>query len=285
MKKLRIGIGQLNSRDDIEKNFKNIENQIREMVSQGARLVAFPEYATYLSQRGSKAIAEPMTGSIVKRFKDLAKKYAVTIHNGSFIEKETDALTQESQYFNTSLLISSEGEVLAKYRKIHLFDVDVEEGSSFRESDTFSGGNEIVTYDYEQFTLGFSICYDLRFPDLYRALTRQGAKIIFVPAAFTLFTGKDHWEALLRARAIENQAYIVAPAQFGERPIHKMSFGNSMLIDPWGTVIQRASDRVCTLVVEIDLDYLEHVREHLPSLKNEVDINTLISSQGLKHKI
>ena len=275
MKKLCIGLGQLNSRDDIEANFKSIEDQIKEMVSKGATLVAFPEYATYLSQRGSKAVAEPMTGAIVTRFRELAVKYNVTIHNGSFIEIDKDTATQENQYFNTSLLISNKGDILAKYRKIHLFDVDIEGGTSFRESDTFSGGNEIVTYNEEPFCYGFTICYDLRFPDLYRALSRQGAKLIFAPAAFTLFTGKDHWEALLRARAIENQAYIIAPAQFGERPVHKMSFGNSMIVDPWGTVIQRASDRVCTIVSDIDLDYLEDVRKRLPSLKNEVDIQTL----------
>lgn len=271
MNKLRIGIGQLNSRDDISKNFNAIETQIEEMASLGAQIVVFPEYSTYLSQRGSKEVAETMDGDIVKKFKALAMAYQVYLHNGSFLEKDIET----GKCFNTSLFISPEGEILAKYRKIHLFDVEIDENNAFKESDTFEPGNEVVTVNTPFGTLGFAICYDIRFPDLFRALSDSGAEIIFLPAAFTLFTGKDHWEPLIRARAIENQVYMVAAGQFGERPVKKMSFGNSMVVDPWGTVIAKAADRPCTLVADIDLDYLKHVRKTLPSLKNKVDISSL----------
>ncbi len=146
---------------------------------------------------------------------------------------------------------------------------------TYRESDRYKRGSSVVNLNTKIGNLGFTICYDLRFPELYRELTFRGARLIIVPAAFTMFTGKDHWEALLRARAIENQVYIAAPNQIGEHPDNKMCYGNSMIIDPWGKVIARASDKTGTIVTDIDWDYLDEVRSKLPSLKNRVDLKDM----------
>lgn len=271
MGKLKIGIGQLNTQDDLKKNLESIEKVVAECSDQGAKLVAFPECSTYLSQSGAREIAETLEGSIIGKFRELAKKHNVYIHNGSFIEKRHG----QEKLSNTSVLIDNEGGIAAVYRKIHLFDVEIDENTSFRESNRYQGGDAMVNVKTDIGEFGMSICYDLRFPELFRQLALNGAKIIFVPAAFTLFTGKDHWEVLLKARAIENQVYIVAPGQFGERPVKKMSFGNSMVIDPWGTVIAKASDRVCSFVADLDLDYEDHVRRVLPSLNNRVELGKL----------
>jgi predicted amidohydrolase len=271
MKKLRIGIGQLNTQDDLKKNIEAIEKAVVECTDQGAQLVVFPECSTYLSQNGAREHAETLQGPIIGKLSQLARKYNVYIHNGSFIEKREGY----EKLFNTSVLIDNEGNIAAMYRKIHLFDVEIDENTTYKESNRYQYGDTMVNVKTELGDFGMTICYDLRFPELFRNLAINGAKVIFVPAAFTLFTGKDHWEALLKARAIENQVYIVAPGQFGERPIKKMSFGNSMVIDPWGTVIAKASDRVCSFVADIDLDYVDHVRKVLPSLNNRVDIEIL----------
>jgi predicted amidohydrolase len=153
------------------------------------------------------------------------------------------------------------------YRKIHLFDVDIAPGS-YRESDTLIPGEDIVTTDIDGVRLGLTICFDVRFPELYRTLALAGAKIIAVPAAFTAFTGKDHWEVLLRARAIENQCYIIAPAQWGEHPVGRMCYGRSMIINPWGTVIAQAADGEGVVVATLDMTDLERIRTAVPSLAN-----------------
>lgn len=271
MKKLRIGLGQINSKDDVNENLIVIEKIIEECAEKGAKLVVFPEGATYLSNTGAYENAQFLDGKIITRFKELARKYNVYIHNGSYIEKDTES----NKIFNTSVFINPSGEIETIYRKIHLFDVEINENLTYKESDKYGRGDSIVNLSNDIGDFGFTICYDLRFPELFRQLTLNGAKLIFVPAAFTLFTGKDHWESLLRARAIENQVYIAAVGQFGQRPINKMSYGNSMIIDPWGTVIAKASDRICSVVADVDWDYLEHVRKTLPSLSNRVDISNM----------
>lgn len=269
MKKLRIGIAQLNTKDNIDESFRTIERLTEEIAAGGADIAVFPEMSTYLTELDISAAAQTLAGEVVSRFRELAKKYRLHIHNGSFVEK---SWAPELKAFNTSVLINPEGEIEAVYRKIHLFDIDLSGPLSYRESDRFLRGSDIVTHRSSLGQFGFSICYDLRFPELYRRLALAGARLIFVPAAFTLFTGKDHWEPLLRARAIENQAYIIAPNQIGEHPPGKQCYGNSMIVDPWGKVIARASDRVEAVVTEIDLDYVEDVRGKLPSLKNRVDL-------------
>lgn len=268
---LRIGLGQLNTRDDITESFKTIEKQTRECAEKGARLVVFPELSTYLSESGTGGKAEDLNGNIIKKFKDLARTCNIYIHNGSFIEKSPD----DKKVYNTSVLLNPDGQVEAVYRKIHLFDMNLDKKHAYRESDRFIAGDAIITTKTDIGQFGFSICYDLRFPELYRNLTLQGARLIFVPAAFTLFTGKDHWETLLRARAIENQVYIAAPNQIGEHPEGKSCYGNSMIIDPWGKVIARASDRVTSVVADIDFGYLETIRKNLPCLDNRAGVDTI----------
>lgn len=271
MNKLRIGLGQLNTKNNCNNSFKEIENQIAECSSKGAQLVVFPELSTYLSEASIIDIAQTIDGEIISRFKELAIKHKIYIHNGSFVEKSEN----NKKSYNTSVLINTYGEIEAIYRKIHLFDIDLNKDLTYRESDRYKRGDSIVNHSSFLGDFGFSICYDLRFPELYRELTIRGAKLIFVPAAFTMFTGKDHWESLLCARAIENQVYIIAPNQFGEHPDNKLCYGNSMVVDPWGKVIARASDKVGIIVADIDWDYLEDVREKIPSLKNRVDLQDM----------
>ncbi len=271
MEKLRIGLGQLNTKDNIENSFKQIVLQVKECSEYGARMIIFPELSTYLSETSTLEIAQTIDGEIISIFKELAKKYNIYIHNGSFVEKGKT----EGKSFNTSVLINPGGDIEAIYRKIHLFDIELNKNLSYRESDRYERGDSIVNHNSAIGNFGFSICYDLRFPELYRELTFNGAKLIFVPAAFTMHTGKDHWEALLRARAIENQVYIAAPNQIGEHPDNKFCYGNSMIIDPWGKVIARASDKTGVIIADIDWNYLEGIREKLPSLKNRVDLEYL----------
>jgi len=168
--------------------------------------------------------------------------------------------------FNTSVLFDPHGHIVARYRKIHLFDVDIREHVTIRESDTRVGGADIVTAPTELGMVGMSVCYDLRFPELYRRLTLSGAEVITVPSAFTFPTGAAHWEVLLRARAIENQVYVIAPDQIGRSPSGVLDFGNSMIVDPWGTVLARAADRETIIFAEIDRDHQDRVRRELPCL-------------------
>jgi predicted amidohydrolase len=187
------------------------------------------------------------------------------VHGGSVLELDGERV------FNTSVLFDRDGELVATYRKIHLFDADPPGGLPSRESFVYSAGDQVVTVETEFGRAGLSICYDLRFPELYRSLAVQGATILFVPAAFRFETGKDHWEVLIRARAIEDQAFVVAAAQWGSwgapgRERH--NFGNSMVADPWGRIVTRAPDRVGVAIAELDLEEITRVREALPALRH-----------------
>ncbi len=261
MKKLRLGVVQLNTRDTIETSFADIERFVKGCATDGASLVLLPELSTYLSEKEVLSVAQTMDGEIIRRFRDMAKKFGIYLNNGSFVEK-----SDNGKAYNTSVLINPQGEIEAYYRKIHLFDIDLPGGLSYRESDRYNRGSSVVVSSTEIGDFGFSICYDLRFPELYRSLTEKGAKLIFIPAAFTLHTGKDHWEPLLRARAIENQVYIAAADQIGKHPDNKSCYGNSMIIDPWGKVIARSPDKVGYITAEVDWDYLEEIRRKIPCL-------------------
>lgn len=259
-------MGQINSRNKIDDNFKQIEEAAECCAGEGAEIVVFPEQSTYLSGEGVIETAEPLDGRIINRFREIARKHKIYLHNGSFLEK----VKNQNKVYNTSVFFDPAGEILTSYRKMHLFDVEIPGAVSIRESDTVEPGKEIVTLKTDLACFGFTICYDIRFPELYRKLVDRGAEIIFVPAAFTLYTGKDHWEVLLRARAIESQAYVVAVDQFGTYDSDHQSFGNSMVIDPWGTVIAKAKEEKSSVVAVLDLDFLKRVREKLPSLKHRV---------------
>ena len=211
------------------------------------------------------AQAEPLDGPSLAAARGWARELGVHLLAGSIAERDPEA--GEGRAFNASLLIGPDGADLAVYRKIHMFDVEAG-GVAYRESDHETPGEEIVSAAVDGVELGLSVCYDLRFPELYRILAVRGARLLAVPAAFTAATGRDHWQPLLRARAIENQAFVIAPNQVGEAPPHYSSHGRSAIVDPWGVVLATAPDEECFVAAELDLAAQERIRERLPSLAN-----------------
>jgi len=262
---LRIGLVQMNSRSDKTANLAVAEQLVTEAVQQGAQLVALPEYVNFLGPRElHDANAEPIPGPTTERFAALARRLGIYLLGGSILERSEIP----GKFYNTSVLYGPDGSILAIYRKIHLFDVDLTGNVTSNESATILPGDRIVTAEVAGHTVGLTICYDLRFPELYRLLALAGAELILVPAAFTLYTGKDHWHVLLRARAIENQCYVAAPAQIGPHDPGQQCYGHALVADPWGTVIAEAANRVGTVVTTLDFAYLREVRKQLPSLAN-----------------
>jgi deaminated glutathione amidase len=214
--------------------------------------------------RAGSAAAEPLEGDAVAWARALASELGVDLIVGSFLE----LLVGQEKLANTSVHVDPQGELKAVYRKVHMFDVEVG-GRSYRESELEQPGEEIVlSQTATGVPLGLSICYDLRFPELYRILAVRGARVIAVPAAFTLATTRDHWETLVRARAIENQAFVIAANQVGSHPAGHHSGGRSMIVDPWGVVLAQAPDRECHIVAELDLERQSQIRTSLPSLAN-----------------
>jgi predicted amidohydrolase len=245
-----------------EENLAKAETFVRLAAERGATLIVLPEVFAWRGPRAEEpAQVEPIPGPTSERLRDFARRHQIYLLAGSFLEKGED-----SRSYNTSLLLSPQGDILAHYRKIHLFDVDIPGQVRVKESDTKKPGAAVVATTTPLGVLGLSVCYDLRFPELYRQLAAQGAEVMFVPSAFTFPTGAAHWEPLLRARAIENQTYIVAPNQIGKNTHGYADYGNSMIIDPWGKVIARAPDKECFITAEIDRDYVEKVRKELPCL-------------------
>jgi predicted amidohydrolase len=260
---LRVAAVQLNSTADKDRNLEAAERLVRAAAADGAELVALPEKWNLLAT-GPELLAgaEPLEGPTLTAARAWAREFGIHLLAGSVSEQGPDG-----KAFNTSVLIGPDGDDLAAYRKIHMFDVDVD-GIAYRESDHEEPGGEIVVASLPQASLGLSVCYDLRFPELYRILAVRGARIVAVPSAFTLATGRDHWEVLLRARAIEDQVFVLAPNQFGEAPPHFRSYGRSTIVDPWGVVLATAPDEECFVAADIDLAAQERVRESLPSLAN-----------------
>ncbi|MGE5220625.1 MAG: carbon-nitrogen hydrolase family protein [Chloroflexota bacterium] len=256
---------QMLAGSDMAANLIEAERRVRQAALAGARVIALPEVFIW---RGSKKLekdhAEPIPGPSSRAMAELARDLKIYLLAGSILE----AIPGSDKVYNTSLLFDPQGKQLASYRKIHLFDVDLANGVSLRESNTRAHGDSVVVGATELCTMGLSICYDLRFPELYRGLVEHGAELIFVPAAFTAFTGEAHWESLLRARAIENQAYVVAPAQFGESAHSFKTHGHSMIVDPWGKILAELPDGPGFITAEIDLDYLARVRAELPALEH-----------------
>jgi predicted amidohydrolase len=260
---LRAAVVQLNSTGEKARNLEAAERLVRAAASDGAELVVLPEKWNLLAG-GEELLAgaEPLDGASLGAARAWARELGVHLLAGSVSEQGP-----EEKAFNTSVLIGADGEDLAVYRKIHMFDVEAG-GVTYRESAHEEPGEEIVIAPLDEVTLGLSVCYDLRFPELFRILAVRGARIFTVPSAFTLATGRDHWEVLLRARAIENQAFVLAANQFGEAPPHFNSNGRSMIVDPWGVVLATAADGECTVAAELDFTAQERVRESLPSLAN-----------------
>ena len=261
---MRAAAVQLNSTADTDANLAAAERVVRAAAGDGAELVVLPEKWSVLGDADVlRERAEPLDGPAVSAARSWARELGVHLVAGSIAERVPD----RDLLSNTSLLIDPEGEIAATYRKIHMFDVDVD-GVSYRESETEAPGAEVVTAPAGELELGLSVCYDLRFPELFRIMALRGATAVTVPAAFTAFTGRDHWEVLLRARAIENQLFVIAAGQFGEAPPHFSSWGHSLIVDPWGRVLAELADGEGHAIAELDLAELESVRERVPSLAN-----------------
>ena len=235
----------------------------------GAKLVVLPEnFAFFGSEETKRSIAEQLgdpAGKIQSALADMARSAEAYIVAGGFPE----ASDAPARPFNSALVFGPDGQLVTSYRKIHLFDVALQDGTSLLESNATSAGDSLVTFDIGAFRVGLSICYDLRFRELYRGLVARGANVLLVPAAFTVHTGKDHWHTLLRARAIESQCYVVAAAQWGKHPRGRTTYGHSLIVDPWGGVVAEASDRVGVVHATLDLEYLEQVRAAVPCLSHQ----------------
>ncbi|RIK43211.1 MAG: hydrolase [Chloroflexi bacterium] len=262
---MRVGLVQINTREDKTANLQRAEELIDAAAARGARFVALPEYVDYLGPKDDTAPdAETIPGEMTARFGAVARRHNIWLLGGSMRERSATP----GKFYNSAVLYDPAGEIAAVYRKIHLFDIDLTGNVTANESATILPGDDIVTAEIDGHTAGLSICYDLRFPELYRLLALAGAEMLLVPAAFTMFTGKDHWHVLLRARAIENQAYVLAPGQYGPHAPAAQCYGHSVVIDPWGTVIAEASDTEGVVVADLDFAYLRKIRKQLPSLAN-----------------
>ncbi len=261
--RLRVACVQLTSRADKAANLERTDRLVARAAAAGADLVVLPEKWNAIGDLETlHAAAEPIDGGhSVAAMSEWARRHGITLVGGSITERREG----REKLSNTSLVFGPEGDLLATYRKIHLFDVEVG-GHVYRESEGEEPGEEPVVARAEGWGIGLSVCYDVRFPELYRILALQGAELLTVPAHFTLHTGKDHWHVLLRARAIENQCYVAAAAQVGETIAGKPSYGRSLIADPWGIVLAQAPDEETVISAEIDRARLQDVRRRLPSL-------------------
>ncbi|MEU8265300.1 carbon-nitrogen hydrolase family protein [Micromonospora sp. NPDC048999] len=262
---MRVAVCQLNARDDRAANLAAAEALLVRAAAAGADLAVLPEYVDYLGRGDRMPPAEPVDGVVGTFFARVARRLRMWVIAGSFHEAGPDP----DHTWNTSLVFDRTGALAASYRKIHLYDVEIPGRVSYRESAEVSPGDQPVVVDVEGLRVGLSICYDLRFPELYRQLAAEGgAELLVVPAAFMMHTGRDHWEILLRARAIENQCFVAAAGQTGDHEPGRTCFGRSMLVDPWGTVLSQVPDGPGLAVTELDLDRLRTIRAELPSLAN-----------------
>jgi predicted amidohydrolase len=261
---MRVAAVQLNSSGDKSRNLGAAEALIRAAAADGAELVALPEKWNLLAAGEEIAAgAEALDGPSLTAARGWARTLGIHLLAGSISERAADG----ARAFNTSVLIGPEGEDLAVYRKIHMFDVDAG-GVSYRESAHEQPGAELATAVVGDLATGLTVCYDLRFPEIFRILALRGARLVTVPAAFTTATGRDHWEVLLRARAIENAVFVLAPNQVGTAAPHYDSYGRSAIVDPWGVVLATAPDEECFVAADLDLAAQDRVREALPALAN-----------------
>jgi predicted amidohydrolase len=263
--RIRVACVQLTSRADKAENLEKTERLVAEAAAGGADVVLLPEKWNAIGgvETLHEAAETIVTGESVEAMRGWAARHGITLVGGSITERREG----REKLSNTSLVFDPDGELVALYRKIHLFDVDVG-GHRYRESEAEEPGEEPVVARLEGWPIGLTVCYDLRFPELYRILALEGAELVTVPAHFTLYTGKDHWHVLLRARAIENQNYVAAAAQIGETIPGKPSYGRSLIADPWGTVVAQAPDEETVISAVVDRARLVEVRRNLPSLAN-----------------
>ncbi|MCR5387643.1 MAG: carbon-nitrogen hydrolase family protein [Lachnospiraceae bacterium] len=274
-RKFLAAAGQMNSQDDKELNIKTAGEMIDEAASRGAKIISFPENMNYIG-RGSKHYKEAIPGHTTDYLCEKARQNEMYVVTGSIIEDNGDLPPR-----NTLILINPKGDIVCKYSKLHMFDVDIVNGSSYKESDYVTPGDEIVMADTELGKIGFAICYDLRFDEMFRLMALNGADMFVIPSSFTLNTGRDHYEQLLKARAIENSVYIIAPEQYGKKT-NMTAFGRSQILGPWGDVLAKAEDRTQIIYSEIDYDYRDSVLAQVPALKNRRPDMYEISSSSLK---
>ena len=265
---LRVSAVQLQSQDSVAENLATVKKLVQAARREGAELVVLPEnFAFFGADEAKHNVAERLgdeQAEIQGALAELAKSSEIHLIAGGFPE----ASAERTRPYNTALVYGPNGELVTSYRKIHLFDVALQDGTVLAESAGTTPGDSVVTFDIGRFRVGLSICYDLRFPELYRALVTRGVNVIVVPAAFTLHTGKDHWHPLLRARAIEAQSYLVAAAQWGKHPRGRTTYGHSLIVDPWGTIVSEASDRVGITTATLDRGYIDQVRTAVPCLQH-----------------
>lgn len=266
---ITVAVAQICTRQQVSENIDRSEHLVEQACRRGAQLVVLPENFPYIGQLAEKlGMAEPLSqerpGPILGRMTQLARRLGIHLLLGGI----PIASERADRFYNTAVLLGPAGQILASYRKIHLFDINIVGGAVFTESAFVLPGEEVVVADLLGAKLGLSICYDLRFPELYREMARLGANLMAIPAAFTLHTGKDHWFPLLRARAIENQTYVLAAAQHGRHTEQRQSYGKACIIDPWGAVLAQAPDRDCVALADLDLTYLKQVRRELPCLEH-----------------
>jgi len=276
MRKYLAAALQLNSADNKENNLENIKKYVAQAAQKGAKLIAMPECANYEGFNIKQAAENIPDGETFRILSKLAAEYNVWLHCGSIYEKGID-----ERPYNCTMVINPQGQLMAKYHKMHPFDVELSDGTCVKESDDICPGEEMITVSTEEIgTLGLAICYDIRFGELFRLMALDGAEIFVTPANFTYTTGKDHWETILRTRAIENGCYVIAPCQTGQKCKFK-AYGNSMIIDPWGKIIARAGEEEGIIMAEIDLDYVKKVRKQIFTLENRrEDIYTLKYNKG-----
>jgi deaminated glutathione amidase len=281
--KLRVAAVQLQSEDDVLVNLLRCRQQLERACDEGAQLIVLPENFAYFGpEAGKRSLAEALPrpnsvpvssespaseslasespGPIFQFLSQFARERRVTLVGGGFPEQSADP----ERPYNSAVVVNPEGEVAAVYRKLHLFDATLTSGQTYRESDATTAGDALVQTEVAGFQLGLSICYDLRFPELYLALARGGAEVMLVPAAFTYETGAAHWHVLLRARAIECQAWVIAAAQCGTHPGARRTYGHAMVVDPWGSVLAECVDGSGVALADLDRDVLDSVRRRLP---------------------
>ena len=260
MQRMKVAVVQVCSDENIERNLARASEIVRAARADGAELICLPENVAFVRITEKRNFGETIDGLVVTTFANLAREIGAAILIGS-CQQISD---EDKRVYNTSILLDPTGVVVGKYEKIHLFDIDIPGEVTFQESAMVKPGDKPVTTDWQGTRFGMSVCYDLRFPELYRKLLDQGAEVLLIPAAFTTQTGKDHWEVLLRARAIENQCYVIAPGQYGHPGGVRFSYGHSMIIDPWGQVVACCSDGEGFASAWLDPDKLRTVRRNLP---------------------
>ncbi len=258
---------QLRSSDDVAENIATASALIRQAAAGGAKFVATPENTTLMAPDGGAKLERSFDEDddpALPAFRALASELGIWLLIGSLAIK-----TSPTKTANRSFLIDPQGVIKARYDKIHLFDVDLPSGEKYRESNTVAGGSQAVIVNSSWGKIGLSICYDLRFPQLYRRLAKAGALVLTVPSAFTETTGRAHWHSLLRARAIENGSFIIAPAQGGLHANGRRTYGHSLIIDPWGQILAEAGDEPGIILADIDLEAAHGARARIPNLEHD----------------